>query len=79
MSERYSDIEMGEEEDSEREKERKREVARERTWFKSKKLAGYNRRLRKKEKTDREREIGTKRWSEIEREGWRNLIGSKYN
>ena len=29
MSERYSDIEMGEEEDSER--ERKREVARERT------------------------------------------------
>ena len=29
--------------------------------------------------TDREREIGTKRWCEIEREGWRNQIGSKYN
>ena len=25
--------------------------------------------------TDLRKEIGTKRWSEIEREGWRNQIG----
>ena len=28
-----------------------------------------------KEMTDRERDIGTKRWCEIEREKWRNQIG----
>ena len=46
MSERYSDIEIGEEEDSER--ERKREVARNEKDLKQRKLAGFIRRQRKK-------------------------------
>ena len=43
ISERYSDIDMGEVEDKQREEEKEREID-----LKAKKLAGYNRRLKEK-------------------------------